>query len=291
MIALIGFVRCIDPTSHDIQFVYSIYEKYIKNLGNIFTNAGIWITFAVTIERFVFIIRNKGDVSGLNNQRSVPLTMIVLVVIFVSAAGCSAPLFLFYGDISGEQPAQKSEFAKSVGYGVYAWIRLFIVNLIPMMAISMFNIALIRNIRENNKRLKELGFSTTIYTKRMQSQNQLTIMLLSISVVFVLCHLLELLLESSIFTSVFGEGSLETAEYETMRMFGNWLESLTWASSFVSYCAFNPMFLIHLKKICTRNTSGDLKHKKMFKSSKYIINPKVSCCFFTTIQRNGQRMI
>ena len=282
LIAPIGFVRCIDPTSKDIQYFYNVYEKYLKNLGNIFTNAGIWITCAVTVERFIFILKNKSDLYGLNNQKSITSTLIILLAIFILASGCSVPLFLYYDGISSELPMQRSEFSKSVGYEVYAWIRLFIVKLIPMFVISILNVALIRNIKENNKQLKQLGFSTTVYVKRIRSQNRLTIMLLSISVVFILCHILEPLLETSIFTSVFGDCSLETSEYETLRMFGNWFESLTWISNFVSYCLFNHVFFRNLKKVLTRRKSRETTHKKMFKSSKYVINPKVSVFFFAS---------
>ena len=71
LIAPLGFTRCIDPASSDIQFVNNIYEKYVKNLGNIFTTAGILITLTITVERFIFVIKSKGDVPEPTTKRPV----------------------------------------------------------------------------------------------------------------------------------------------------------------------------------------------------------------------------
>ena len=72
------------------------------------------------------------------------------------------------------------------------------VKLTPMFTISVLNIALIKNIRDNNRRLKTMVFSTIVYKKRMKSQNKFTVMLLSISAVFVLGHLIEPFMDTSI---------------------------------------------------------------------------------------------
>ena len=63
-----------------------------------------------------------------------------------------------------------------------------------------------------------------VYARRIQAQNRMTVMLLSISTVFVLSNILEPFIHASIYSTLFGECSLESADYETFRMFGNLFE-------------------------------------------------------------------
>ena len=148
------------------------------------------------------------------------------------------------------------------------------VKLAPMFTISVLNIALIKNIRDNNRRLKTMVFSTIVYKKRMKSQNKLTVMLLNISAVFVLGHLIEPFMDTSIFTSLFGDCSIETLQYETIRMFGNWVESLTWASNFVSYYVFNSTFRYQLNNLAVCGEQGST-HGTNFKIFNCTMNTKV----------------
>ena len=275
LIAPLGFTRCIAPASSDIQFFYNIYEKYVKNLGNIFTTTGILITLTITVERFVFLVKSKGDVPEPITKRPVRSAIKILTAIFISSAGCCVPLFLYFDDVSAEQPVQRSQFAETTEYEVYAWYRLLVVKLTPMFTISVLNIALVKNIRDNNRRLKAMVFSTTVYKRRMQAQNKLTVMLLSISAVFVLGHLIEPFMDTSIFTSLFGDCSIETLQYETIRMFGNWVESLTWASNFVSYYVFNSTFRYQLNNLAVCGELGNSTHGTKFRRFNYAMNTKV----------------
>ena len=282
LIAPLGFTRCIPPSSPDVQLFYNIYEKYIKNIGNIFTTAGIFITLTVTIERFLFVIKSKGDLARSNSGGPVPAAVKILVGNYILAFVCCIPLFLSFDNVSPNEPVQKSNFAESTGYEVYAWFGLLVLKLTPVLTISMLNMVLIGNIRDNNKRLKAMVFSTIVYRRRMQSQNRITLMLLSISAVFILGHLFEPFVDTGIIKPLFGKCSTETIEYETIRMFANWVESLTWTSNFVSYYVFNASFKIHVRNLisCNKQENRSIRQRSKWEKFSFAVNTKVSTTYY-----------
>ena len=113
------------------------------------------------------------------------------------------------------------------------------------------NIALVRIIRINNEKLRYMVLPGTVVVKRIQAQNKTTVMLLSISSVFVLCNLLEPFSYVSIYTAIFGECSDESTEFEIFRMFASIFQSMTYASNFVSYCLFHNLFLSYVGYLFT----------------------------------------
>ena len=90
-------------------------------------------------------------------------------------------------------------------------------------------------------------------------------MLLSISSVFVLGNLLEPFTKVSIVTSMFGECSTESSEYETFKMFSNMFLMVSYASDFVSYCIFDDVFLSQIKRLFGCK-SGKVDHCKKIES-------------------------
>ena len=276
LILPIGFVRCIEATSWDMQYFFNFYEKYIyRPFANIFMTSSVWTTLTITTERFVFLYNNGGEVSGQSMQRSAPTARVILCSIYVLAVCFSIPLFLYYDDISGTTVIERSDFAKSVGYEVYSWIRMFVVKILPIISVAVLNIALVRLMRVNSKNLKVMIFPMAIFARRVQAQNRMTAMLLSISTVFLFSHLLEPFIHASIFSTIFGECSIETPQYETFRMFGNLFETVSYASNFVAYCVFNPIFLLYVRQLFGCKPSK-VEHNLGLKQSTNVSTTKVS---------------
>ena len=281
LILPIGFIRCIDTTSWHIQYAFNFYEKYIyRPFANIFMTSSVWTTLTITTERFIFLYNNGGEVSGQSMQRSVPTARIILILIYMLAICFSIPLFLYYDDISGDEVVGRSDFAKSVGYEVYSWIRMFIVKIVPIVSVAVLNVALVRLMRANSKNLKVMIFPMAIFARRVQAQNRMTIMLLSISTVFLFSHLLEPFIHASIFSTMFGECSIETPEYETFRMFGNLFETVSYASNFTAYCVFNPVFAMYVGQLFGCKPRK-VEHKLDLKQSRNTSSHRVSKVIFS----------
>ena len=262
----LGFVRCIDAPSPEVQHVFNFYERYLwVAMGNITMTSSIWITLIITTERFVFLYNSGGEISGQTMRRSPSSATWILTIVFILATLLCIPLFFYLGDISVDYPVKISDFARSTGYEVYSWIRMFIVQLIPITSVTVLNIALIRIIKVNKKNMRHMVLPFAVFANRIQSQNKITAMLLSISSVFVLGNLLEPFTKVSIVTSMFGECSTESSEYETFKMFSNMFLMVSYASNFVSYCIFHDVFLSQIKRLFGCK-SGKVDHCKKIES-------------------------
>ena len=243
-----GFVRCIEAPSQDIQYLFNFYEKYLwTSIGHVTMTSSIWITLIITTERFLFLLNNGAEVTGQSIRRSPSCAKWILATIILLAVCFNIPLFLYYDNITGSYPVQSSSFAQSTGYEVFTWLRMFLVQLIPIISVTGLNIALIRIIRANNETLRYMVFPAAVFTKRLQSQNKITVMLLSISSVFVFSNLFEPFAHFPIFSSIFGNCSTESAEYEGYRMSITMFQMICFATNFISYCVFHNLFLSQVK--------------------------------------------
>ncbi len=155
LILPLGFVRCIDATTTEIQFVFNFYEKYIHMpVANIFMTLSVWTTVTITTERFLFLHGNGGEVSGQSMSRSAASAKLIVLSLFVVAVGFNVPMFLYYDSFSGDEPVERSDFAKTAGFEVYFWIRMFVVKIIPIVIIIILNAALLRLMRRNSQGFK-----------------------------------------------------------------------------------------------------------------------------------------
>jgi hypothetical protein len=75
-------------------------------------------------------------------------------------------------------------------------------------------------------------------------------MLVSILIVFVLCHLVEPLSHSSLFAELWGVCEVYSEGHFTQIMVTNGLEWFSFASNFIFYCIFHKQFQESLKKAC-----------------------------------------
>ena len=275
LILPIGFVRCIDTKSWDLQYAFNFYEKYVyRPFGNTSMTISVWTTLTITTERFLFLYSNGGEVSGQSMQRSGPTAKIIVASLYFMAICFNIPLFMYYEDLTGDEDVGRSDFADSVGYEVYSWIRMFVVKIIPIILVAVLNIALVRLMRVKSNNLKMMIFPMAIFAKRVQAQNRMTVTLLSISTVFLFSNILEPFIHASIFSTMFGECSIETAEYETFRMFGNLFETVSYASNFVAYCAFNPIFTQYVRHLFGCKPRK-VENKVDFQLSRYASSKKV----------------
>ncbi len=295
----IGLIRCIETTSHDARYAFNWYEKYLYRwLGNTFMTISVWTTLTITTERYLFLLYHGGEVSGQSMQRSAAGALTILAFIYILACGFNIPMFFYYDTVTGYDILDRSDFAKGTGYEAYSWIRMFVVKYIPMTLIAILNVALIKLMRNSRRSLKIVIFPMAVYARRIQAQNRVTAMLLSISTVFVVCNSLEPFIHASIYSTLFGECSLETREYETARMFGNMFETISYASNFVTYCVFNQVFLSQVKQLFgrkPRKIENGAVMKMSTVTSTHQTNVSVFCwhdifmaSFFFTFQQAAQ---
>ena len=251
----VGLVRCIEATSEDLQYASNFYEKYIYiPFGNIFMTTSVWITLTVTAERFIFLYKSGGEITNQSLHRSTSTAVKIVFLILVAAIIFCSPVFFIYEDIDGNQPVERNEFSRSEVYSIHNWIRMFVVKIIPIITVTVPNMLLIKIVKTGTGEMVDKNIPYSLIEKTRKAQNRMTIMLLSISTVFLFSHILEPFGHPSIYSAMFGECSVETAEFESFRMFGIVFERISFASNLISYCFFHRKFLAYVKQLfcCTR---------------------------------------
>lgn len=174
-----------------------------------------------------------------------------LVFIYLSAFALSFPYYFYYQGISvSDSTLTRSDFAESVGYEVYAWIRMFLAKLIPIVIVTICNAILIKTTRTKTRRISAIAvMPERMAARRQETQGRLTVMLLSISTVFVLCNIAEPFANSQIYKEMFGEDSVNEDDFYILIMVVNMLEFIAFASNFISYCIFHKHFVATLKAL------------------------------------------
>ena len=249
------FIKCVDANIESIQHFYNFYEEYIYYpICSAVITTSVWITLVLTVERFTFVTKNNGEITGQSSMRSTGGAICLCLGTLILAILTYIPTFFFY-DVNANNELLESEFGESLGYEVYSWIRMFFTILIPIMVVATLNIALIKVTWASSKRCKVFVYPEALYGKRVKAQRKMTAMLLSISFTFILCHFLKPLLNSRVHNTMFGNPcSTETPEFEQLRMVVICMEMISCASNFIYYCIFNPHFIATFKNMgkCNR---------------------------------------
>lgn len=239
----IGFIRCFPP-SHTWQHYFGqIYEIYIYvPFVNTFATASVWMTVAVSVERYFFVTKSRGLCSRLHTK---------WVILFIGIASFLFHIpYFFTRRVSDSGHKEYTDWAKSFGYNVYSWIRLFFVKLLPLFLAAVFNCLLIKIVWNANQKRKSLVYPTTVQIRRQRMQVRTTGMLITVSLVFLLCNIMEPFIHSGVYTSLFGRCSIYTETYALLRTVSNTLEMLSFATNFIVYCLFMKQFVVALSAKC-----------------------------------------
>ena len=258
MLIPIGFLRCLHPTTHGEKLFWNIYEVVLfLPLANTFITSSVWITLIISVERCVFIQVFAGARDVFSPQR----TRIIVLTTFLVSTIFNLPFFFKY-DLYKTMASNKTEpirtdFAKSVYFNVWSWIRLALVKYIPITTVTISNAILIRATWLSMSKTRLMQTTYTLQ-RRTQKQTKMTKMLLSISTVFIVCHALEPFIQSEIYQTMFGECSHHSSDYHILLLVVTLAEAVSFASNFISYCSFNRCFTLTLKKLlrCEPNIVG-----------------------------------
>ena len=242
-----GLMRCL-PLQHEWQHrCREFYEIYLfMPIVNTFATISVWITVAVSIERWIFIGKS------LTARSLCTKTYAARVIAFLSigALAVNFPYFFHRTPSSDPHEVVYTDWSLGSGYTAYTWCRMFLVKLIPITLVAVFNCMLLKAVYDANKRRKTMVAPLHNQAQRHKRQVRTTGMLITISCIFLLCHFLEPFIHSGIYSFLFGVCALYDDGYAIFRMVVNTLEMFSFASNFIVYCIFNRQFLVALALIC-----------------------------------------
>ena len=250
--AMAGVSRCVEPREQWQKYAKSYYEVFIYiPFANTFASASVYLTVVISIERYLSI--KLPFVKRRLCKEWMPVLCIVMC--FVVAVGMNMPYF-FYKFVDKDGNIVRTEFGNQ-GFEDYGWARLALNKIIPIIIVVIFNSLLVATVAEGLKRTKML--TDTAQARRRHEQSRLTIMMVSISAVFIVCHSVEPLTTQELYTAMFGPCSIYTTTYKALTVVTNTLETFSFASNFIFYCAFNSDIVKILKQnLCCR--SGQVGH-------------------------------
>ncbi|ELU00917.1 hypothetical protein CAPTEDRAFT_194112 [Capitella teleta] len=260
----IGPVRCILKKDPLTRYSASFYENYVYlPLANIFGAMSNWATVVLALDRTVHIIRST------RAQRASALSSrwqcVIAGTISIGSVVINIPYF-FYGQIDENGDLVDSSLTKENWFQAYTWLRFALIKIIPIVSVAVCNTLLIRLLVVMNRQRKTM-VPQSMQSKTQSQQIRVCSMLISISVVFLVCHLIEPLSHSSLYGAIFGESAVYSESHYQQIIATNLLEMICHGINFWFYCVFTPKFFGHLKSLfccCTINVGVWGVHTAVF---------------------------
>ena len=249
VIALALKISYIRLTAEDVR-LGDIGCRLIFMMGTMWQMYANWVLVALTIERFLAIWFPL-KVRELSTKRNT-LLVLSLMLLFFALANLQ---FLFtYEEVHDQfmvwdcRPKPKfAEFINKIWY----WIDAILYALLPTILLLVFNSLIIFAVRRSGKKQRRMTFGHGKPTESLNQQRQITTMLLTSSIIFVI-----LVLPNSIFFIVknywtWRETSLGISQYYLLLQIIFLLSDLSHALNFYLYCLSGRKFRQHfLKLIC-----------------------------------------
>ena len=171
-------------TAHEIQLGASGCQMMFL-FGTVSQQLSNWILVAMTLERFI-AIWFPFKVKTFCNKRNSSTSLIVMFVFFVLA---NLQFVFTFDEVSDPfvkfDCRPKQEHAKFVQY-VWYWIDGALYAFVPIILIIVFNGLIIYAVRKSGRDQRDLTNRAINMSEKLIQQRQVTVMLLTISLVFVI---------------------------------------------------------------------------------------------------------
>ncbi|CAH1774561.1 unnamed protein product [Owenia fusiformis] len=233
--------------------------KVYYPLANVTTTASIWLTVALTIERFIFVkypITSKRVCTKKTARHIIALVYFAALVINIPLWFCLDAQLVSKNETDVYILAP-TEFEKSNLYYGITWISISVTQLIPILILASLNLCLVSSVWAIHKR-KQQRFRSSVNQDPRANQDQirLTITLISIVVLFLICFTPSIFLNKHIAHGLFGEGRTYTdfyysKPYRLCKLISNMLVTCNLALNFVFYCVFNRRFVRAMTEMFT----------------------------------------
>lgn len=251
----LGITRCVPSRDLHDDYMRKVFDLFVLiPLANISGTASVWITSGVTVHRYFTLKSHMRGTCGQACSPSVAKSFICASLTL--SAFINVPFFFYMQIEEGTQCLSLSSFGKSKLHDIWSWTRLFIAKIIPIIVVFAFNFMLLRMIWLR-KKLKKTGCHQDLAKIRRKSsgpQTKLTLMLLSISTIFLICHFGEPFIQAGVVSVLFPSPSHSDPNsdiYFILRACFNLLEMISFSTNFFFFVIFNDQFRICLRMACS----------------------------------------
>ncbi|XP_064618627.1 FMRFamide receptor-like [Lineus longissimus] len=215
------------PTlTYAVPFVYPV--------GLTAQTATIWITVSFTVERYIAVCHPLKATSMCTIRRA----RVVLGCVTICSWIYNLPRWFEYTlDVPPGIPAPMvtTEFGKNIVFKeiYFIWLYLPVMCIIPLSVLAVLNVFLVRAVRESQRQRSDMNV-------RQSRENNVTIMLVSVVVVFIICQVPALVY--NVAYAINQDDVNHVKSYFLLSSCRNYLVVVNSTVNFLLYCAFGQKF-------------------------------------------------
>jgi len=214
----------------------------------------IYLTIAVSMDRLI-LVKFPLKAKQILTQRT---TLTAILSIYMFSIIYCIPYWFEQRYI----PEIKACRLTPIGIKIYKYTHIYIyipvVYLIPFITLTCINITIIQNLIAKKRRKKTLGTKTTVKKK---ADYYITLMLVTVIIVFVLCQLPLLILNA--WYAIDPEGSSNQLLFHSLNSIGILLIVFNTSTNFLLYCFFGQKFRQTLIKFILHFISNHSKQSNL----------------------------
>lgn len=249
------------PANHD----YFRYRRpLLRPLTDTCSNTGVWITLTFTVERYIGVCHPMRGKVWCTPRRA----KYIIGAVCLSAALITAPEFFDLQatetvHVQGETNTTqidiiRTAFGQTSFYVGYSYAMQALFTFLPLLLLLIFNTLLIRQVMvsaKNRRRMAKKPDAGSAGDPHSRDQQKITIMLISVVIVFLLCQLPQSLQNLyEIYLDV--TAGTKTAEKSLLlRITGNvfnLLVMINGACNFILYSSFSTKFRLTFSRLFCR---------------------------------------
>lgn len=200
---------------------------------NIISLSIIYLTVAVSMDRLI-LIKFPLKAKQILTQRT---TLLTILFIYIFTIIYCIPYWLEQRYDSELKRCVLTTIGKKINKYTRIYSYIPVVYLIPFATLTFINITIIQNLIANKQRKKSLGAKTS---KKKQADYYITLMLVTVIIVFVLCQLPLLIL--NVWYAVDPVNSSHSLLFHSLNSLGILLIVFNTSTNFLLYCFFGQKF-------------------------------------------------
>lgn len=254
----LSFLHCSNKQLPEEAMRYILFARVFSDL---FGNTSVWLTVCFTLERFFAVRLPMRGKTWCTLKKA----KVAVLVTFIFCLGNTFPEFfetkvvLVTNNFTTYLSCVATEFAETYSYqfGYYWWF-VAMFTFTPLVLLSVFNSLLIKSVWEANKKRRMLSQTrvTGDPQKQNREQQRVTLMLISVVVIFLICQTPQAVL--LIYRSYIVANSLPYPA-DLIKISGNvcnLLVQINASVNFILYSYFSSKFRRTFKKVVCGCHSG-----------------------------------
>ncbi|CAF3706809.1 unnamed protein product [Rotaria sp. Silwood1] len=193
----------------------------------------IYLTIAVSMDRLI-LVKFPLKAKRILTQRT---TLITILLIYTFSIVYCIPYWLEQRYVPELKRCQLTDIGKKIHKYTRIYIYIPVVYLIPFVTLTCINVTIIQNLIAKKRRKKSLIGKAN---KKQQADYHITLMLVTVIIVFVLCQLPLSILNA--WYAIDPQGSLHNLLFESLNSIGILLMVCNTSTNFLLYCFFGQKF-------------------------------------------------